>query len=83
MASHAVKDLSVDARGGEEVVVVVGGEAEGLSACAKKLAHTHLGERVFVPLRNGVDSLNVASAASVILFHIAEALEDKEASAAT
>lgn len=69
LASRAYKDLEVD---GRECVVVVGGEAHGLSACAKKFAHSHLGERVFVPTRNEIDSLNVASAASVILFELAD-----------
>ena len=50
--------------------MVIGGEAEGISQRAKKYAHESGGERLFVPLQNGVESLNVASAASVILFEI-------------
>ena len=50
--------------------MVIGGEAEGISQRAKKYAHENGGERLFIPLQNGVDSLNVASAASVILFEI-------------
>ena len=67
--------MELDASGGRELVVVVGGEAHGLSAAAKKLALDRLGERAFVPTRNGVDSLNVASAASVILFDIARRMD--------
>ena len=52
------------------MVVVIGGETEGISDRAKKYAHENGGERLFIPLENGVDSLNVASAASVILFEI-------------
>ncbi len=55
---------------GQELVVVIGGETEGISPQAKKFAHSYLGERVFIPLSSGMDSLNVASAASVILFEI-------------
>ncbi len=76
MSSGAIDSFSFT--GGalpEETVVVVGGESDGLSAAAKKFAHAHLGERLFVPLRNGINSLNVASAASVILFHIATVME--------
>ena len=57
-----------------EVVVVIGGEAEGISDRAKKYAHENGGERLFIPLENGIDSLNVASAASVILFEISRAV---------
>jgi tRNA G18 (ribose-2'-O)-methylase SpoU len=53
-----------------ELVVVFGGETHGLSDQAKKLAHSQQGCKFFVPLRNNVDSLNVASAASVVLFHL-------------
>ncbi len=56
----------------QELVVVIGGETEGISAQAKKYAHTHLGERIYVPLDNDVDSLNVVSATSVILFELAK-----------
>ena len=84
MASVPFKELAVDdpdtgdsTAPPREVVMVVGGEADGLSACAKKLAHSHLGERVYVPTRNGVESLNVASAASVVLFELADRLEER------
>ena len=55
---------------GQELVLVVGGETHGVSGCARKFAHEHLGERVHVPLENDIDSLNVVSAASVILFEV-------------
>ena len=45
--------------------MVIGGETEGISERAKKYAHENGGERLFIPLENGVDSLNVASAASM------------------
>ena len=55
-------------------MVVIGGETSGVSAASKKFAHSHWAERIFVPLENGVDSLNVASAASVILFEMAKVI---------
>ena len=62
----------------QELVVVVGGETEGVSREAKMYTHSNLGERLFVPLKNEVDSLNVACAASVILFEIAKAFGKKK-----
>jgi tRNA G18 (ribose-2'-O)-methylase SpoU len=53
-----------------ELVVVIGGETHGVSAAAYKFAHSNHGEKVFVPLRNNIESLNAASAASVIMFEI-------------
>ena len=44
--------------------LIVGGEAEGTSAAAAKLAAA----RISIPLARGVESLNAAVAASVILF---------------
>lgn len=61
----------------QEWVVVIGGETEGISGAAIKFTHAHLGERIFVPLRCEIDSLNVVSATSVILFEIQRQLERK------
>jgi TrmH family RNA methyltransferase len=44
--------------------LVVGGEAEGASPAAEKLATG----RVSIPMQNGVESLNAAVAAAIILF---------------
>lgn len=54
----------------QEIVIVIGGETEGISSKAKKFALSNLGERVYIPLRSDIDSLNVLSAGSVILFEI-------------
>lgn len=59
-----------DAKASLDLVVVVGGETLGVSSAAYKFAHNNLGEKVFVPLMNGIESLNAASAASVIMFEI-------------
>ena len=53
-------------------VLVVGGETEGLSRSARQLCasdhwNTH---RVHIPMSRGVDSLNSAVSASVILYEI-------------
>ena len=51
-----------------EIVLVFGGETHGLSLMARKLALDNYGASVYVPLKNKIDSLNVACAASVILY---------------
>ncbi|XP_062867681.1 rRNA methyltransferase 3B, mitochondrial [Trichomycterus rosablanca] len=48
--------------------VVIGGEAHGLSQEALRLAERTGGRRLLVPMVQGVDSLNSAMAASVLLF---------------
>lgn len=51
-------------------VLVVGGEAHGLSLQAHKLAVDCVGAKVHVPANNGVESLNTAIAASIILYEM-------------
>ncbi|XP_014664011.1 PREDICTED: rRNA methyltransferase 3A, mitochondrial-like [Priapulus caudatus] len=55
---------------GRELVLVVGGETQGLSAAAVKLARDCDGFRVYVPMSRGVDSLNAATAMAVIAFEM-------------
>ena len=62
--------------GFREAVVVVGGETEGVSDAAHMFCHRHQGARLSVPLRNNVNSLNVISAASLVLFRVRDALEN-------
>lgn len=64
--------------GYQEVVVVVGGETEGVSGEAYRLAHLLGGSRLHIPLRNNVNSLNVISATSVIMFKVQQALLEME-----
>lgn len=45
-------------------VLIVGNEAHGLSAPARQIAH----RTIHIPMRAGIESLNAAMAASVILF---------------
>lgn len=47
--------------------LIIGGEAEGASEEAKRLAH----KRVYIPMPGGAESLNAAVAASIILFEAA------------
>ncbi len=47
--------------------LVIGGEAEGASEEANRLAH----KRVYIPMPGGAESLNAAVAASIILFEAA------------
>lgn len=56
--------------GVKDVVIVVGGETEGVSDAAYKFSHDLNGSRLHIPLRNEVNSLNVISATSVALFTI-------------
>ena len=60
----------VDYTHGSEVVVVVGGETEGLGGPSHKLAFERNGDCVNIPMTVGVESLNSAVAASVILFEV-------------
>jgi len=60
--------------GYREAVVVIGGETEGVSGAAHMFCHHHNGVRLHVPLRNNVNSLNVISAASLVLFTVRDAL---------
>ena len=66
----AVCGSSPEGRKDFELVVVIGGETHGVSAEAYKFAHSNHGERIYIPLRNSIESLNAASAASVIMFEI-------------
>ncbi|XP_064534038.1 rRNA methyltransferase 3, mitochondrial [Pseudopipra pipra] len=50
------------------VAVVIGGETHGLSADALHLAASTGGKRLVIPVVPGVDSLNAAIAAAIVLF---------------
>ncbi|NXP27960.1 MRM3 methyltransferase, partial [Scytalopus superciliaris] len=50
------------------VAVVIGGETHGLSADALQLAASSGGRRLVIPVVPGVDSLNAAIAAGIVLF---------------
>ena len=65
-ADHALRDLNRAKLGPGPVVVLVGAEGPGLSDGALAAA-TH---RVSIPMASGVDSLNVATAAAVVLHHL-------------
>ncbi|XP_074641910.1 rRNA methyltransferase 3, mitochondrial-like [Tubulanus polymorphus] len=54
----------------DSVTLVIGGETEGISSAAYKLVFDRFGEKVFIPMIKGIDSLNSAIACSVIAFEI-------------
>jgi len=64
--------------GFEEVVVVVGGETEGVSDAAYMFCHQSNGTKLHIPLMNNVNSLNVISAATLVLFKVQEVLTRKQ-----
>ncbi|XP_072518152.1 rRNA methyltransferase 3B, mitochondrial [Salminus brasiliensis] len=53
---------------GNHTAIVIGGETHGLSQEALQLADETGGRRLLIPMVQGVDSLNSAMAASVLLF---------------
>ncbi|XP_022246729.1 rRNA methyltransferase 3, mitochondrial-like isoform X2 [Limulus polyphemus] len=53
-----------------ETVLIIGGETEGLSLKAFKLACERGGRKLVIPIENGVDSLNSSVAAAILLFEI-------------
>lgn len=54
----------------KEMVLVIGGETEGVSLESCKLLHARNCVRVNVPLTNGVDSLNVGVAVGIVTFEM-------------
>jgi len=52
--------------------LIIGGEAEGASEEARRLAH----KRVYIPMPGGAESLNAAVAASIMLFEAARQQTD-------
>jgi TrmH family RNA methyltransferase len=48
------------------VAIIIGGEAEGAGEAAARLAH----ERVHIPMPGGMESLNAAVAAGIVLFEV-------------
>ncbi|XP_072325939.1 rRNA methyltransferase 3A, mitochondrial [Scyliorhinus torazame] len=51
-----------------QTAIVIGGETQGLSLEALLLAQKMRGQRLYIPMIPGVDSLNSAMAASILLF---------------
>ncbi|XP_078080823.1 rRNA methyltransferase 3A, mitochondrial isoform X2 [Mustelus asterias] len=52
----------------EQTAIVIGGETHGLSLEALSLAERTQGQRLYIPMIPGLDSLNSAMAASILLF---------------
>jgi rRNA methylases len=62
--------FAVDYTNQSSVVLVIGGETEGLSINAFRLAHDRYGIRLNVPLSNNVESLNSGTALGIIVFEM-------------
>jgi len=58
-----------------KVFLVIGGETHGISPSAYKLAHDLGGIKVYIPMENGVDSLNAGVACGVLAFEIRRQLQ--------
>ena len=56
------------------LALIVGGEAEGAGEAARRLANTTL----LIPMASGVESLNAAAAAAILLFEIARQRAQKD-----
>ena len=68
LAPRAVALRDYAARAPERVALVLGSEGEGLSPEALEAADVH----VQIPMRHGIDSLNVAAAAAVAMYALAD-----------
>lgn len=52
------------------LILVIGGETHGLSDDAYEFARTQQGIRINIPLQNGIESLNTATAAGILCFEV-------------
>lgn len=62
--------FAVDYTNQSSVILVIGGETEGLSINAFRLARDRNGVRLNVPLSNNVESLNSGTALGIIVFEM-------------
>lgn len=61
-----------------EVVIIVGGETEGLSSESLTFLEERDGVRVNVPLHNGIESLNTSMALGIITYEINRQFTQKQ-----
>nr|CAI5847063.1 unnamed protein product [Callosobruchus analis] len=64
----------VDISAAQNIVLIIGGETEGISEESYKLAAEMDGVRLNIPLSNGIDSLNTGTALGIILFEMKKQL---------
>ena len=66
--------------GQKEIVIVIGGETEGISESAYDLFNSKShGQCIHIPLADGIDSLNTSSALAVVLFEMKKQLQQAAA----
>ena len=53
-----------------EIALIIGGETEGLSNEAHKFTFERNGQKIYIPMITGINSLNAAVASSIILFEV-------------
>lgn len=63
---------------GTAAAVVIGGETEGISVAARKLCFERQGGIVNLPMAAGVESLNAATAAAVIMYEVRRQLVQRK-----
>ncbi|XP_060527606.1 rRNA methyltransferase 3, mitochondrial [Cylas formicarius] len=62
--------FSADFKRASHIVLIIGGETEGISEESYKMASELGGARLNIPLSNGLDSLNTGTALGVLAFEI-------------
>uniref|UniRef100_A0A0B6Z4J1 tRNA/rRNA methyltransferase SpoU type domain-containing protein n=1 Tax=Arion vulgaris TaxID=1028688 RepID=A0A0B6Z4J1_9EUPU len=74
ISSNTDKASSSKRHGTTSIVLVLGGETEGISKLAKKFAYNYYGQYVSVPMNISVNSLNTSIAGSIILYELRKKL---------
>lgn len=58
-----------------ELALIIGGETEGVSEEARTFCCKNLGQEIYIPIQEGVNSLNGGMATGIILSEIARQLQ--------
>lgn len=60
----------------KHTVIVIGGETQGISVHARKLAYSNYGQCVTIPMMADVESLNCSVAGSIVLYEASKQFRD-------
>ena len=60
----------------KHTVIVIGGETQGISVHARKLAYSNYGQCVIIPMMADVESLNCSVAGSIVLYEASKQFRD-------